>query len=232
MKISVVIPAYNEEKYLPKTLESIADLDRKPDETIVIDGGSTDKTAQVARSLGVKVVTIAHRGIGYARQKGILAATGDIIADTDADTLVPTDWLTNHIRVLTKPDVVLSFGPFRVLDGSFPYYQHINYVQTPLQWLFSRILNLPFAAGQNMAFWREKALSIGGFNEQIKVMEDNDLAFRMRKVGRVVFLANNWVTSSGRRSQEGWGMYTRLFRVYIDYFFHKNRSLSGFTDYR
>src|SRR5512143_1531574 len=94
MTISVVIPAYNEEKYLPRTLESLKKLDRKPDEIVVVDGGSTDKTASIAREHGATVITVAHRGIGFARDKGLMKATGDIVAYTDADTVVPHDWLT------------------------------------------------------------------------------------------------------------------------------------------
>ena len=78
---------------LPKTLASFKKLDRQPDEIVVVDGGSTDKTAKVARKKGAKVITVEHRGIGYARDKGLLKATCDIVAFTDADTIVPHDWL-------------------------------------------------------------------------------------------------------------------------------------------
>src|SRR5258706_9663525 len=105
MTISVVIPAYNEQKYLPKTLESLKKLDRKPDQIVVVDGGSTDATATVARAHGATVITVAHRGIGYARDKGLEKATGDIVAFTDADTVVPHDWLVKIEETLSRPKV-------------------------------------------------------------------------------------------------------------------------------
>src|SRR5437879_410088 len=103
MKISVVIPAYNEEEYLPKTLASLQAMDRKPDEVIIVDASSTDHTGQVIKKFGAKHILVQHRGIGFARQKGLEAATGDIVACTDADTTVPHNWLTRITETLSKP---------------------------------------------------------------------------------------------------------------------------------
>ena len=71
MTISIIIPAYNEEKYLPKTLESISKLERKPDEIIIVNASSTDKTADIARAFGAKVITAEKKTIGYSRQFGM-----------------------------------------------------------------------------------------------------------------------------------------------------------------
>src|SRR5574341_1532560 len=94
MTISLVIPAYNEEKYLPAILASIAKLKRQPDELIVVNASSTDKTAEIAKSFGARVITAEKKTIGYSRQLGLRAAKGDIVAFTDADALLPPDWLT------------------------------------------------------------------------------------------------------------------------------------------
>src|SRR3990167_3170408 len=101
MRISIVIPAYNEEKYLPHTLQSIQKLLRKPDEIIVIDGESTDQTGAIAKQFGAKVIRIPKTTIGAARQAGLVAATGEIVATTDADTIVPTLWLNKIETALT-----------------------------------------------------------------------------------------------------------------------------------
>jgi len=233
MKVSIVIPAYNEEKYIGKTLNSINNLDKDgyDVETIVINGGSTDQTEKIAKSHGAKVINEPHKGIGFARQEGLKHATGDIVAFTDADTIVSKDWLVRHLEVLKKPGVVLTYGTFRVTDGSFPYYQHINYLQPHILWLFHHLFRQPIAAGQNMVFWREKALSIGGFDEKIPVMEDIDLAVRMKKIGKVIFIPNLIVYSSGRRCHEGLGFYTRMTETLILYTLGK-RKLKGFPDYR
>ena len=233
MKISVVIPAYNEEKYIGKTLESIKKLDPGEHklEILVIDGDSTDKTAQIAKSHGAIVHHEPHRGIGFARQHGIKHAKGEIIAFTDADTIVSKDWLLRHIAILNKPGVVLSLGVFSLYDSSFPYYQFMNYFLAPVMWISNKVFKVPMAVGQNMAFWKQRGLDIGGFNQDLKLAEDFDFAVRMKRVGKVVFSYNLCVESSGRRSQEGWKFFSRNIRLFTKYFFG-DRKLSKFPDYR
>lgn len=86
MLISIVIPAYNEEKYIGKTLESIKKLNIPVGwelEIVVIDGSSTDDTAKAAKSFGAKVYTEPHKSIGFARQEGLKHASGEIVAFTE-----------------------------------------------------------------------------------------------------------------------------------------------------
>lgn len=202
MKISVVIPAYNEEKYLPKTLESIAGLDRKPDEVIVIDGGSTDKTLEIAKEGGARVITVRHRGIGRARQQGLVAAKGDIVAFTDADTVVPKDWLGKIVDTLSQNNVSGMYSVYKVSDGTLLYRWIINYCNPfvfPLGYFFGMLI----VGGQNMAFWRLKAIEAGGFPEEFKSVEDFEIMRRLKKVGRVIYRHDNRVISSGRRGNEG-----------------------------
>lgn len=231
MTISVVIPAYNEEKYLPKTLESLKTLDRRPDEVIVIDGGSTDDTANVARDHRARLITIDHRGIGYARQKGLEAATGDIVAFTDADTVVSRDWLTKIETALAHPGVVGVYSGFRVPDGWFPYWFFINYIQ-PISSLFSHYVGIPMAPGQNTAFLRTKGLEVGGYPIDFKIAEDLEMARRLRTAGKLVYLSNNYVTSSGRRGDEGFSLLLRIFKAFLIYFFTRRADKIGFPDIR
>lgn len=234
MKISIVIPACNEEKYIGRTLESIKKLDEgKYDlELVVIDGGSSDKTVTIASSYGAHVYTIPHKGIGFARQQGVKYATGDIILFTDADTIVPQDWLIKHVEALMKPNVVFTYGTFRVIDGKFPYYHYINYIQPHWLWVMQHIFGWPIAAGQNLAFWKDKADAIGGFDETLPLFEDIDFAVRMKKTGKVVFLHDLIVQSSGRRSEEGWGFFLRMAAESLKYFFIGKHSLKIFPDFR
>jgi glycosyltransferase involved in cell wall biosynthesis len=235
MLISVVIPAYNEEKYIGKTLESIKKLDLKDDwviEIVVINGGSTDKTKEVGEKYGARVIDEPHKGIGFARQEGIKHAKGDIIAFTDADTTVPKNWLIKHVEALLKPNVSFTYGTFRVTDGKFPYFHYINYIQPYWLWFIHHFLGKPIAAGQNLAFWRKKALSVGGFDDKILLFEDIDFAIRMKKVGKTVFIPDLIVQSSGRRSNEGWSFFNRMTVVTFKYFVLGRRSLGGFPDFR
>lgn len=231
MTISVVIPAYNEESYLPRTLASLHKLDRKPDEILVVDGGSTDKTAAIARQNGATVITVAHRGIGFARDKGLKRATGDIIAFTDADTVVPRDWLTKIEETLSSPGVVGVFGTFRVPDGWWVYRWYIDYIQPSLNQLYYW-LGIPMAAGQNIAFLRKTGIEVGGFPEDYKIAEDIEMATRLKKAGKVLLRQDLIVSSSGRRGNEGFSMMTRVFKAFFLYFIFKKANKIGFPDMR
>lgn len=231
MTISVVIPAYNEEKGLPTTLQSIAKLDRKPDEVIVIDGGSTDKTAEVAKKNGATPVTVAHRGIGYARQKGVEAASGDIIAFTDADTIVPHNWLTIIEKTFSLPGVVGVYSGFKVPSGWFPYRFFINHIQPFFLFIF-HYLGYPMAPGQNTSFLKSKAIEAGGYPIDFKIAEDLEMARRLMKIGRLVYRTDNYVTSSGRRGDEGFPLLVRLFKVFSLYFIFRRGDKLGFPDIR
>ena len=105
MKISVVIPTYNEEKRLPECLGALAKGREKPYEVIVADGGSTDRTRKIAKRFGAKVL---HNPKGHAaggRNVGILAAKGDIIAFLDADCIPDTGWLAQIKYAFEHEDI-------------------------------------------------------------------------------------------------------------------------------
>lgn len=231
MNVSVVIPAYNEEKYLPKTLESIQKLDRKPEEVLVIDGGSTDKTCEVAREYGARCVTVAHRGIGYARQQGVENASGDIIAFTDADTIVPSDWLTKIVESLEVPGVAGVYSLYYVTKSWFPYWFYINYIQPPLAYIL-HYCSAYMAPGQNTAFWKAKALEAGGYPTDFKIAEDLEMAKRLSKVGKLILRSDNFVVSSGRRGDEGPPMLIRIFKAFFLYYITKRADKIGFPDIR
>lgn len=232
MTISVIIPAYNEEKYLPRTLDTIRALDRKPDEMIVVDGGSTDKTAAVAKAHGARVITIPHRGIGFARQKGLDAASGDIVAFTDADTIVPKDWLTKIEQTLSRPGVVGVFGNFIVPDGWLPYRLYVNTIQQVGNWLWWHILRVPWAPGQNTAFLRQAGINAGGYPVDYKIAEDIEMVRRLMKIGKLVYRPDLLVISSGRRGNEGIGLLTRVLKVFVYYFLFRRADIIGFPDIR
>lgn len=231
MTISVVLPAYNEEKYITRTLTSIHKLTRKPDEIIVIDGGSTDRTREIAQKHGARVVTVAHRGIGFARQKGLEAAAGDIIAFTDSDTLVPPDWLSKIEETLSRPGVVATYGPYFVDFGWGPYVIFSNYIQ-PYLWLFLQFIGLPIAPGQNSAFLRASGIKAGGYPVDFKAAEDIEMIRRLKTVGKVVYRLDNKVLSSGRRGNEGWAMITRMIKGLTLYYTTRKADTFDFPDIR
>ncbi|MBI4066561.1 glycosyltransferase [Candidatus Gottesmanbacteria bacterium] len=233
MTISLIIPALNEEKYLPETFASVKKMDRHPDEIIVVDAQSEDKTATIATSFGAHVVTVDRRSIGYSRQKGLEAATGDIVAYTDADTVLPTNWLSTIVSHMEKDHAVGVFGGFRVPDGPWWYRAYINGIQPITNSIIYTLFKIPFATGQNMAFYRRNALSAGGFPVDFKIAEDIEIARRVMSTGRVVFRQDFFVVASGRRGYEGfWQLISRSFSAFFYYFIYRRADKIGFPNLR
>ena len=229
--ISIIIPTYNEERYLPRTLDSIHRLTRKPDEVIVIDSSSAKATANIAQQFGAKVIRITGRGIGRARQKGLEAARGDMVAFTDADTIVPARWLSIIESTLLLPAVVGTFGSYRVIDGWLPYRFCVNQIN-PAIFILAAGLNIPYAVGQNLAFHRRMGLRAGGFPVGFQSVEDVEMIRRLKKMGRVVYRKDNWVSSSGRRGNEGMSMIPRKFRGLMRYAATGRANDFSFPDFR
>jgi glycosyltransferase involved in cell wall biosynthesis len=113
--ISIVIPAFNEEKLLPECLRSLKNQNYAGEyEIIVADNGSTDNTPNIARQFGAKVITCPEKqNVFYARQAGADVAGGDIIAQADADTIYPEDWLRKIAeKFAARQEVVAITGRF------------------------------------------------------------------------------------------------------------------------
>lgn len=117
MRLSVVIPAQDEAENIGACLESLQAQRRRSDEVIVVDNGSEDKTAEIARSFGVQVLfhpRAYRRGaeLGLVKQRGLEQSTGDILVTTDADCIFPEDWLEKIERSFAGDSrLVLLGGP-------------------------------------------------------------------------------------------------------------------------
>ena len=201
MRVSVVIPAFNEEELLPKCLESLGAQDYEGElEILLVDNGSTDGTGCVARSHGVTVVDEPTRGYGRALTAGFAAAHGDIIACTDADSVVPSDWISNLVREYDqRPDVVAIGGEVE--------FTRPNWKSQLLKHLFLSLFNRidranrsgPHLWGANMSVRRDAFLAVGGWNPNFSLQADSELSERLRKVGRVIIVESICVRTSSRR---------------------------------
>lgn len=125
MRLSIVVPAYNEQDYLRACLEQImAEVRRCADpdqvEVLVVDNASVDATAEVARSIpGVRLVHEPIKGLTQARQTGMEAATGELIGYVDADTRMPPGWIVRVLRTFDLyPGVVCVSGPYIYYDAA------------------------------------------------------------------------------------------------------------------
>ncbi len=201
--VSIVIPAYNEEKYLPKTIEALSKLQTHyPLEIILVDNGSTDGTGEIAGTYGLKVIDEKQKWTSFARQAGLLAAKGNYIFTTDADTLVPPTWVEKSMSYFEQ-NKNLAF-----LSGGlkFQWAHWLFYVAKSvpiLYWKIRRKNHLSFfLVGANSVFLREAALKVGGYEAGINMGEDILLAQKIRKNGREVLGVADKdivVTTHGRR---------------------------------
>lgn len=184
--ISLIIPAYNEERCLQACLDSVFGQARPFDEVIVVDNGSSDKTAAIARRYpGVRLITEPQRGRVFAREAGFAAARGDILARIDADAVLPSDWTTKVAAFYARP------GNTQTAWTGGAFFYNVRFPRT-VSWLYNRLVfgfnrllaGHPTLWGSNMAvpaaLWREVAGEICRRND---VHEDLDIAIHLHRRG-------------------------------------------------
>ncbi len=182
MKFSVIIPAYNEARYLPRLLQSI-DLARgnysggaEEVEVIVADNDSTDTTASIAAAYGARVIHVAKRRIGAARNGAARVACGDIFCFIDADSAV-------HPRTFDVVDECMRTGRYiwgvtgaRWERKSIPLLI-THYMFRPMTWITGMDIGLSFCR-------REDFEAVGGYDEDRLYSEDVLFPMALRRVGR------------------------------------------------
>jgi glycosyltransferase involved in cell wall biosynthesis len=109
MKVSVIVPAHNEERWIGDCLDSLARQSYPDLEVIVVDDSSTDRTGEIARASGVKVLRVKRAGAGGARNAGARIATGEILAFLDADEIFDPDFLERLVEPFADPEVRATF---------------------------------------------------------------------------------------------------------------------------
>lgn len=156
-KLSVVVPVLNDATHLGVLLELLARQSRRADEIIVVDNGSTDESAQVAKAAGARVVYEPLPGIPAAAAAGYDAATGNVIIRCDADTRPETDWLRfidAHFARCQSVDAVTGPGTFYDLPQGMRSIASIFYAVSYFLFLGGAVARVPLW-GSNMAFRRE-----------------------------------------------------------------------------
>jgi len=203
VRISVIIPAFNEERLLPETLRHVnTALDeftkrQWQTEVIVCDNNSTDRTAELALQAGAKVIFEPINQIGRARNRGASAASGDWLIFVDADCK-PSAELFAEVASQMEQGNCLAGGSTVKLDGNFPLGR----------WLIG-LWNLVSRTGRWMAgsfiFCEASAFrTIGGFSEDLFVAEELALAKRFKQLAReqnkrIVILRTHPLVTSGRK---------------------------------
>ena len=209
MRISFVIPAYNEEQRLPACLEAVErELHRTPSdaEVIVVNNASTDRTGEVARKHAwVRVVDEPRKGLVRARHAGLMAATGELIANVDSDTMLPEGWLATVLGEFARDKKLAALsGPFIYYDLSaaqraavkvFYFFGYLSHLANQHVFRTGAMLQ-----GGNFIVRRTHLEQAGGFDTSIEFYgEDTDVARRVSKVGRVKWTFRLPMYASGRR---------------------------------
>jgi glycosyltransferase involved in cell wall biosynthesis len=227
MKLSFVVPAWNEENYIRQCLTSLTREVAKSGhdvEIIVVNNASEDRTRQIALEFqDIIVVDEPRKGLPQARQSGFLASRGDLIANIDADCLLPPSWIAKvYKQFALYDDLVALSGPYEYYDlSTLTNYSVKAYylLACGLHLVFHHVLGIgAVLQGGNFVLRRTALEKIGGFNLDIKFYgEDTDIARRIQKIGRVKFLPALKMRTSGRRLSEE-GIIRMATRYVINYF--------------
>lgn len=227
MKLSIVIPAYNEEEFIGDCLNSILHEVQGKNydlEIIAVNNSSTDRTREIIASFpGVKLIDEPAKGLVKARRAGYLASKGELVANIDADTRITKGWFDKVFEEFSKnPKLVALSGPHIYYDLSkqaraavrvFYYLGFITYLLNRYVFRVSSMLQ-----GGNFVIKRTALEAIGGFNSEFDFWgEDTDLARRLVKVGDVKFTFDLPIYASGRRLEKE-GMAKTGARYALNYF--------------
>ncbi len=203
LTLSIIIPAYNEERHLKSCLDAIANQVEAPDEVIVVDNNSSDSTEKVAVSYPfVTYLNEPKRGITFGRNLGFNAASSDIIGRIDADTLLPPDWTAKIKQFYAEP------GHNEAAWTSSAYFYNVRarrffgWAHHLLIFRFNRLLMGSYVLwGSNMAIPRVLWDKVKpDLCERLDIHEDIDLAIHLKHAGhRVIYQTSNKVGVELRR---------------------------------
>jgi len=189
-KVSILVPAYNEEKTIASTLKSLLNLDYPKDklEIIAINDGSTDKTLEIMkkfRKYGIKIIDKPNGGKASALNAGLKKAKGEIIVCMDADSIVKRDALKKTIGYFNDPKVGAVASSLKVYKPK-TFWQRMQAVEYFYNIFLRKVLALMdsvFVVPGPFGLYRREALErVGGWDEK-NITEDMELTFRLQKAG-------------------------------------------------
>jgi glycosyltransferase involved in cell wall biosynthesis len=196
-KVSVIVPVKNGATHIRELLDSLLQVDYNRDmlEIIVVDGNSTDNTREIVSQYPVKLLLEERQGLNAARNTGIKNSNGEIIAFTDADCIIPKNWINRILDNFRSPQVGCVGGNVMGYYDSFlSHYSDESLI--PVMRIFRKREVLDsvkppqkYPAGCNMAFRKEALKKVGLFDEGIKYgFDEDELIERICKSGFTMVL--------------------------------------------
>lgn len=195
--LSIVIPALNEEAFLPKLLASIAEQTVQPREVIVADAHSTDRTAQIAREAGAKVVPGGRPA--ESRNAGAAVAQGTYLLFLDADIVLPSDFIATLLSSFDREYYEIATAPF-LADSQLRIDDLIFALQVRAMDLLGEFY--PFAHGSIILTTARLHHRIGGFRTNLTIGEDTDYGRRAKAIARFGTITTTHASMSARRLEK------------------------------
>ena len=213
--VSVVVCTYNGERTLDETCAAICALAYPRMEPIVVDDGSTDRSAEIARSHGLRVISTENHGLSAARNTGALAASGEIVAYLDDDASPDPHWLHHVVDAFHRDERYVAIGgPNLAVAGDGPVADAVAISPGNPSHVLLHDRVAEHIPGCNASFRREALLAIGGFDPRFHVAGDDvDVCWRLQDAGgtigysaaAVVHHHRRGTVSGYLRQQRGYG---------------------------
>lgn len=217
-RISIVIPAHNEEEVLPRTLDALKSQTYREFETVVVTNGCSDRTADVVRGKCDQLFELEQRGLGPARNLGAAKARGDLLLFLDADTILEPNALETIARKFTRR---YAAGTLKgVPEPAKPSYKMIYFLKN-----FVHQSHVHHGSSGVILCWKDQFEAVGGFDNELYLRENSDLMKKLRRFGAYKYIgATPAITSMRRYEKTGTGEMILLWlRVWV---------LSNFSDIR
>ena len=211
--ISVIVPTLNEEKYLEQGLQSIrAQKTVHSFELILADGGSVDKTLDIAKKYADKIINVKKKGIAFGRNEGAKHSSGKLLVFIDADTRIPMNYIDVIHAVMRDPDLGALSCAFR--------FDEKNNMLKLVEEISNKYMLLKGSVGKgellgfNNAIKRDLFFEVGGFPNV--PLEDGALAKIIREIKKVMFLPTPTVVTSARRLKKGGILHSALYYTNLE----------------
>lgn len=212
VRISVIVPTYNEGKFVEKCLSSLKRQRFEDFELVVVDGHSTDETVSIAKKYADKILFDEGKGAGAARNLAVKQVDSDIVGFVDADTVVCGDWLKIVDEDFRKHNLVGLGGVIRALNGNL-IDKIVFKIGSDIAYKTTQHFGFYQLSGANSAFLRSAYLKSGGYNEKLKMLDDLEFGLRMREYGKLMVDSRLVAYGSPRRMrQKG---HARTFLKYV-----------------
>jgi len=232
LTLSLVIPVFNEEDHLDACLKAVVSQTVQPDEVIIVDNNSSDKSLEIAeRYKFVKILQESKQGVLFARNRGFDFAKGEIIGRIDADTILSPRWIESVKKVFLDADIAAVTGPVNYYDMPFADTNH-----HPDHFMRSSIYNWapksPFLFGSNMAIkksvWNDIKASVCSDNY---IHEDLDLAIHLYLSDQKIHYTKSLLSgASGRRYNDSPSQFYHYMSLYRQsYLRHNLHSLAIYS---